>query len=239
MPTGHIISRIKNIEERITAIQNIGNISSKKTEKTTTQQPQKDSFSSILNEVLQSQNQNQLNLLGDTTATSTTTTLLENKTDSLLEQYKTTGIIPTAQAKPIPNKQITSTNPGTWDHIINQAATKANIDPKLIHAVIQAESAYNPNAVSIAGAEGLMQLMPYTAKRIGVTNSFDPEQNIVGGATVLKEMLTRYDGDLIKSIAAYNAGPDAVDRANGIPRYKETQEYVPRVLNYYYNMNYK
>ncbi|MGL4676931.1 MAG: lytic transglycosylase domain-containing protein [Brevinema sp.] len=231
MPTSRIISRIQQIESRITEIQKIGqkNIPPIKNEKQ--QRPNGDTFSEILDEVVRSKESE--TLLNDPSS------LLDTKVDTLMELYKSTGQMPTAKPKILPQNRIFSSNPGTWDQIIQQAAETVGVDANLIHAVIQAESAYNPNAVSRAGAEGLMQLMPETAARIGVQDSFDPTQNIMGGATVLKEMLNRYNGDLIKSLASYNAGPEAVDRANGIPRYKETQEYVPKVLNYYYNLSHR
>ena len=238
MPASHIITRIQSIEDRITQIQKIGQTTPKKTPaKTTEARPNGDTFSEILNEVMKSKSNDQLDMLGDSENDSLLPSdLLGSRKDSLMELYKATGAMPIAQPTAIPGNAINSTNPGTWDKHIENAAAASGVDARLIHAVIQAESNYNPNAISRVGAEGLMQLMPYTAKRLGVADSFDPEQNILGGAAVLKEMLARYEGDLTKSLAAYNAGPDAVDRANGIPNYKETQEYVPRVLNYYYNL---
>ncbi|MDK2818200.1 MAG: lytic transglycosylase domain-containing protein [Spirochaetota bacterium] len=236
MPASHIISRIQSIENRIVEIQKTGQASPKKTAtKIAEARPNGDTFSEILNEVMRSKNNSPLDVINEGNDI-LPSTLLGNRTDSLMQLYQESGIMPTSKPKSIIGNEIQSTNPKTWDNIIENAASVYKVDSRLIHAVIQAESAYNINAVSRVGAEGLMQLMPYTAKRMGVTDSFDPEQNIYGGAKVLKEMLTRYDGDLVKSLAAYNAGPDAVDKANGIPNYKETQEYVPRVLNYYYNL---
>lgn len=121
-----------------------------------------------------------------------------------------------------------------WNSEIEAASLQTDVDADLIRAIIRAESSYNPSAESPAGALGLMQLMPSTANSVGVNNILDPQENILGGAKYLKELLGRYNGDIIKSIAAYNAGTDAVDRANGIPSFDETKTYVPKVLSHYY-----
>jgi hypothetical protein len=118
------------------------------------------------------------------------------------------------------------------DTVINRASRRYGIDAGLIKAVIRAESNFNPRAVSSAGAEGLMQLMPGTARGLGVSNSFDPEQNVMAGTRFLKDMLDRYDGDLNSALAAYNWGPGNVDKGTGtLPR--ETREYLGRVNKYY------
>ena len=115
---------------------------------------------------------------------------------------------------------------------IAQSAHNNQIDSELIHAVMHVESAYKVKAKSQKGAQGLMQLMPATAQRLGVKNSFDPAQNIEGGAKYLRELLTLFNNDVTLTIAAYNAGENAVIRCgNKIPPYKETQAYVPKVLN--------
>jgi hypothetical protein len=121
----------------------------------------------------------------------------------------------------------------SYDDIINRNATRTGVDPNLIRAVIGQESQGNPTARSPKGAGGLMQLMPGTAQRFGVTNVNDPEQNIRGGSDYLKFLSNRYGGDIDKTLAGYNAGEGAVDKFGGIPPYKETQAYVPAVKQRY------
>ena len=117
--------------------------------------------------------------------------------------------------------------------LIAPAAAKYALDPNLVAAVIWAESSGDPKAVSTKGASGLMQLMPGTARDMGVSNVLDPSQNIDGGSRYLREMLDRHDGDLSVALAAYNAGPEAVRKYGGIPPFEETQNYVGKVMRAY------
>lgn len=114
--------------------------------------------------------------------------------------------------------------------IIAEAAREHGLDPHLLTEVIRAESGFNPRAVSPAGAKGLMQLMDATARSLGVQDPFDPVQNVRAGARYLARLLERYSGDVRRALAAYNAGPGAVDRHNGVPPYRETQQYVGKIL---------
>ena len=126
---------------------------------------------------------------------------------------------------------------GKFDAVIASAAAESEVEPALLRAVIVIESGFNSNAISKAGAAGLMQLMPATARRYGVGNRFDPSQNVHAGARHLRSLISRYDNDLELALAAYNAGEEAVDRCGRcIPRYRETQSYVPRVLQVYQHL---
>jgi soluble lytic murein transglycosylase-like protein len=120
--------------------------------------------------------------------------------------------------------------PAEYSGIVAEASRRHGVDPALIAAVIETESGFNPRAGSPAGAKGLMQLMDATARGLGVSDSFDPHQNVMGGTKFLRQLLDKYKGDVKLALAAYNAGPGAVDRHGGIPPYAETQRYVPKVL---------
>ena len=141
--------------------------------------------------------------------------------------------------KPLPRRNLARTVPKwvtprthVYDTLIAEAAANDDVPAALVKAVIAAESAFDSQAVSRKGAQGLMQLMPDTAASVGVDNPFEPAQNVRGGTTYLRAMIDRY-GDLGRALAAYNAGPSAVDRYGGIPPYRETRAYVDRVLTYY------
>ena len=120
------------------------------------------------------------------------------------------------------------------DLLVREAAERHRVDPALVRAVIETESNWNPGAFSRKGAIGLMQLIPTTAQRFGANDAFNPKQNVDAGVRYLKTLLERYNGNLDLALAAYNAGEGAVDRAHGIPAYRETRNYVQKVQNAYY-----
>ena len=116
------------------------------------------------------------------------------------------------------------------NRVVNDASGRYRLDPDLVNSVIKAESDFHVRAVSPKGAQGLMQLMPGTANQLGVPNAFDPQANVDGGTKYLRELLERYNFDLVKALAAYNAGPERVERFGGVPPYYETRTYVARIV---------
>jgi soluble lytic murein transglycosylase-like protein len=124
---------------------------------------------------------------------------------------------------------------GEFDEYIDEAAVRYKMPPALVRAVMHAESAFDPNAISQVGASGLMQLMPATAREMYVKDIFDPKDNIEGGVRYLRVLANEFDGDMVKMVAAYNAGPDAVKKYGGqVPPYPETQAYVRKVISLYF-----
>lgn len=129
----------------------------------------------------------------------------------------------------------TTTSLAEFDAMIEEAAIRYKMPPALVRAVMHAESAFDPNALSHVGASGLMQLMPATARDMYVKDIFDPKENIEGGVRYLRVLANEFDGDMVKMVAAYNAGPDAVKRYNGqVPPFPETQAYVRKVIALYF-----
>jgi membrane-bound lytic murein transglycosylase MltF len=144
--------------------------------------------------------------------------------------------VPTAEIDRF-EKDLSAPTPGKvprssqeMQEVINAVSSRHHLDPDLINSVIHAESGFNAKAVSRKGAQGLMQLMPQTASQLGVANAFDPGANVEGGTKYLRELLERYNFDLIKALAAYNAGPQRVEQFHGVPPYYETQAYVARII---------
>lgn len=136
----------------------------------------------------------------------------------------------TSRHAPSVGRRVESREVGT---LVDRYADHYRLDPKLVHAVIRAESGYNPRAVSPKGARGLMQLMPATARELDVEDAFDPASNIAGGTRYLRRMLDQFAGSVELALAGYNAGPEAVRRFGGIPPYPETRRYVTRILRDY------
>ena len=128
-----------------------------------------------------------------------------------------------------------SLDPASLESLVTNASQANGVPPGLVRAVVMAESAGNPSAISVAGAQGLMQLMPGTAAGCGIADPFDPTQNVACGTSYLRSLLNRYHDNVTLAVAAYNAGPGAVDRYHGVPPYAETRAYVVRVLNAYRN----
>lgn len=143
--------------------------------------------------------------------------------------YEAAPDIPAPSVLPTP----APATPQTLAEIVHEASDKTLLDEDLLYSVIKAESDANPKAVSRKGAQGLMQLMPQTAKKLGVDNAFDARANVYGGSRYLHDMLVRFNFDLAKALAAYNAGPEAVAKYHGVPPYRETRLYVAHIIKDY------
>ena len=142
----------------------------------------------------------------------------------------------TAMARPVmPTRPAIPHQPSPTElnQVVNASGEAYHLDPDLLNSVIHAESGFNSRAVSPKGAQGLMQLMPSTAGNLGVSNPFDAQQNVGGGSKYLRELLERYNFDLVKALAAYNAGPERVDKYHGVPPFRETRAYVARIIKEY------
>lgn len=159
------------------------------------------------------------------------TTVLYSTTPPIIQKPENNDF-DTVYQDVIENKEETIICPEELESIFEKASKTYNISIDLLKAVAKAESDFNPECTSSSGAMGIMQLMPGTAKELGVTDAYDPEQNIMGGAKYLSENLEIFNGNLSLSVAAYNAGRGAVKKYNGIPPYNETQNYVKKVLGF-------
>jgi soluble lytic murein transglycosylase-like protein len=146
--------------------------------------------------------------------------------------------VPAESSAPVPVTSnlgaATATKPALpLNQVVDSASAAYHLDPDLVNSVIHAESGFNVHAVSPKGARGLMQLMPGTASQLGVNDVFDPEANVTGGSRYLRELLERYNFDLVKALAAYNAGPQRVEQYQGVPPFRETHAYVARIVHEY------
>ena len=149
---------------------------------------------------------------------------------TLTKSVESTASSDIASSVPANNSGAVSRGPSPYDGLIRRAANRNDLGPALLGAVVRQESGFDPNARSSAGAMGLMQLMPDTARSLGVKNAFDPAQNVEGGAKLLRGLIDRYSGRLDLALAAYNAGSGAVDKYHGVPPYAETRDYVHSIL---------
>jgi soluble lytic murein transglycosylase-like protein len=166
--------------------------------------------------------------------------VVENKTPAYVDNVMNDlwaiariGTMPTTAPVETVKMRASVNRSAVFHPVINRAAALYQVDPALVQAIIFAESGYNPSAVSKRGAMGLMQLMPGTAKAMGVKDCFDPEHNIYGGVKYFKKLVNQFDGDVELALAAYNAGSRKVREFNGIPPYRATEHYIQKVLKYY------
>ncbi len=191
------------------------------------------SSSSLFDSMLEEMLENSLGLVPDSfsDASSSQRSLHYNGANPVFEPTMLPSLMKARKSMPAPLDKHTGNHYGQYTDIINQAADQYNLPSGLIASIIQHESNFKSDTVSRAGAQGLMQLMPGTAKFLGVTDSFDPAQNIKGGARYLRQMLDQFNGNIEHALAAYNAGPGNVRKYGGIPPFKETQSYVQKVLN--------
>jgi len=149
---------------------------------------------------------------------------------TVLQTPPAAPVVHSATGTKITPKSAPPVRPEDVQQAVNEASDKSSLDPDLISSVIRAESGFNVRAVSPKGAQGLMQLMPQTASNLGVPNAFDPKANVDGGSRYLRWLLERYNYDLVKALAAYNAGPRRVEQYRGVPPYHETRAYVARII---------
>ena len=163
------------------------------------------------------------------------TRLFLSKTDDEYVDVETVKIVSfepdeTPVAAPVPVRQFTGPSSPDLNQIVDKAARENQLDSDFIHALILAESQGKTNAVSPKGAQGLMQLMPQTAAKLGVKNSFDANENVAAGSKYIRELLARYNNDPVRALAAYNAGAGRVQQYNGVPPYRETRAYVAKII---------
>lgn len=178
-------------------------------------------------------NPNSLNVNADIYTDKTNGNVENFGTDNIINSTLLRALKEVEDAKQDFSKPAATNNKAQLLNMINKVARENGVDEKLVQAVIKQESGFNANAKSKAGAIGLMQLMPATAKAMGVKDPYNATQNVEGGVKYLKSLLNKYNGNIILSLAAYNAGPNAVDKYSGVPPYKETQNYVKNILANY------
>ncbi|MEK6744874.1 MAG: lytic transglycosylase domain-containing protein [Nitrospirota bacterium] len=158
---------------------------------------------------------------------------VKKPTKILMENRKTASSSASPSRRTDNRSQLADSIPVSYINIINAACSRFGVDPSLVHAIVKVESDFNPYAISRKGAMGLMQLMPQTANTMNVRNTFSPDENIEGGVKYLRYLLDRYEGNISLALAAYNAGETAVKKWGTIPPFKETQDYVKKILQIY------